>query len=455
MPLDGSLQTVSRLEPAFDDGAPLADTAISRTPLILRCVQDGVVIEPTKMPLAIDGMPADGAVTVPWRQLEGGVALRLGKRVLLWFERDDLHAGKATGWFGGSRLARALEVTVARLALLDSAVLIRGETGSGKELVAARLHELGPRAKRPFVAVNLATVPPSMVASALFGHVRGAFTGADADSPGLFGQADRGTLFLDELATAPLELQDALLRAVELGEVLPVGARQPRRFNVRVVSATDADLEADVAAGRFRRPLLYRIATHELLVPPLAARRADIAPLFVRFARAELTAAGLGHRIDGEHARPWLTISAVEALLARPLPGNVRELRSLAVRIASDFGEFESVPPSAFWPSATAPGTYAGTEPQPGLTPERVREVMTASQFVLAVAARELGVSNATLHDFIERTQAVRRGIDLSSVELEAALARHDGDVRQTAAAVGVSERALRLRMARDRRVSP
>jgi transcriptional regulator of acetoin/glycerol metabolism len=180
---------------------------------------------------------------------------------------------------------------VERVADGDASVLVRGETGAGKELVANAIHALSPRKKGPFRALNCAALPPNLLESELFGHTRGAFTGAVKDSPGHMQLAHGGTLFLDEVGELPLELQAKLLRVLETHTVLPVGARQPVPVDVRIVSATHRSLRDAVEAGRFRADLMYRLRVIPIFLPPLRARRGDVMLLAQRFVD-ELNARG-------------------------------------------------------------------------------------------------------------------------------------------------------------------
>ncbi|MCC6521540.1 MAG: sigma 54-dependent Fis family transcriptional regulator [Polyangiaceae bacterium] len=213
--------------------------------------------------------------------------------------------------------SRAMRLLFARLARLESSVvpvLVLGESGVGKELVAGALHEGSRLAAGPLVVVNCGAFARELVASELFGHVRGAFTGAHAARRGAFERADGGTLFLDEVGELPLEVQPALLRALECGDIQPVGGESTRRVRVRLVAATHRDLPADVRAGRFREDLYYRLAVVTLRVPPLCERPEDIEPLARRFA----VAAGLD----------VLPAPVVARLAARTWRGNARELRN-------------------------------------------------------------------------------------------------------------------------------
>ena len=219
-------------------------------------------------------------------------------------------------------LKRAREMIVL-YAPLDVPVLVTGETGTGKELVARALHECGPRAKEPFVAVNCGAITESILASELFGHQRGAFTGAETTRCGLFEEARKGTLLLDEVGEMPASLQTALLRALETGEVRPVGANRTRHVNCRIVAATNAPLDRLVKAGRFRRDLFYRLQRAEILLPPLRGRKEDILALMNGFLRKG--------RPDG---RCPIVSNDLQGLLSSHLwPGNVRELRNMAERM--------------------------------------------------------------------------------------------------------------------------
>jgi DNA-binding NtrC family response regulator len=233
-------------------------------------------------------------------------------------------AGEYRGMVGDSAAMRAVADTIRRAGSTDATVLVTGESGTGKELAARALHAESRRANAPFVALNCSALPGELIESELFGHVRGAFTGADRDREGVFGAADGGTLFLDEVGDLSPSAQAKLLRVIEEGRVTPVGTAASRPVDVRLVAATNRPLEEMAQRAEFREDLLYRLQVVTLRLPPLRERRADIPALAIHFI------AELAHR----HERPVcsLSASARRALVAYDWPGNVRELRNVLER---------------------------------------------------------------------------------------------------------------------------
>jgi two-component system response regulator HupR/HoxA len=239
--------------------------------------------------------------------------------------------GADSGLRGAVELAR-------KVAVGDTTVLVLGETGTGKELFANLIHANGPRRSKPFVAQSCAALPDTLLESELFGHARGAFTGAVGDRKGLFEEANGGTIFLDEVGETSPAMQLRLLRVLQEGEVRPVGAMGTRRVDVRVVAATNADLEADVAAGRFRRDLYYRLNVFPIRLPPLRDRIEDIAALGEHFLRRCCRRA--------RRVVPGIGAEALQLLRAYPWPGNVRELENeieRAVALADDGRPLEPI----------------------------------------------------------------------------------------------------------------
>ncbi len=234
--------------------------------------------------------------------------------------------GIPTAILGESDAIRSLKEQIARIATSDARVLIRGESGSGKELVVDALQAAGARRDAPFVKINCAAIPAHLVEDELFGHVRGAFTDASTDKPGLFEEADGGTLFLDEIGDMALDLQSRLLRVLEDGRVRRLGSQEDLDVDVRVIAATHTDLEGAVREGRFRQDLYYRLAHIPIEVPPLRARGDDIRLLFEHFLST--------YCARNRRRLPSVEPAVLDRLAKWSWPGNVRELRSLAERLA-------------------------------------------------------------------------------------------------------------------------
>ena len=285
-----------------------------------------------------------------------GQELAALRRQAAGVERPIVHASPA--------MRRALEIAD-RVATSSAPVLITGESGTGKELVARRIHARSRRAAGPFVAVNCAAIPGELLESELFGHVRGAFTGAVRDRPGRFRQASGGTLFLDEVAELPLPLQGKLLRVLQEHVVDVVGGDSPVAVDVRVLAATNQDIHARAAEGLLRRDLLYRLNVVELPLPPLRERREDIAPLVAHFV------AGFAEGRDLE-----VPAAVQDELARRSWPGNVRELANACERAVilcrGDALRVEDLPAapaaSAEAASVGAPGELLGVLPEDGLS---------------------------------------------------------------------------------------
>jgi DNA-binding NtrC family response regulator len=273
-----------------------------------------------------------GASRVQRGEIEAGASLVLGRTVLTCFpatdEDEDENAALAeqrplAGLVGTSLPMRRLAREVRRLASIRAAVLIRGETGSGKELVARALHDEGPRRDQAFFALNMGALPTELADAELFGHERGAFTGAVSQRPGAFELARNGTLFLDEIAELAMPMQAKLLRALEGGEVRSVGGGHSRRVDVRIIAATWAPLERRIYDGLFREDLFHRLAVLPIHLPPLRDRKADIPLLAERFLQSSETGPKL------------LSSGALSRLVQHDWPGNVRELRNVLTRAAT------------------------------------------------------------------------------------------------------------------------
>jgi DNA-binding NtrC family response regulator len=320
---------------------------------------------------------------------------------------------------GASRPMRRLLEATSRVASRDVTVLVRGETGTGKEFVAELLHAQSSRAKAPLVRFNCAALPADLADAELFGHVRGAFTGATASRPGFFAQADGGTLILDEVGELPPAVQAKLLRALQEGEIQPVGSGRIEKVNVRVVAATNRDLASDAKSGAFREDLYYRLAVVELVVPPLRDRKDDIPALAEEFARRYGDKFGLG--------AIGLEPTLIDALVRADWPGNVRQLENTIARLAAlstggiiGLADYQNAIGDA--PVASSSGPLPVAEEAPDEVPvpdarngptlkeqveafERglVARTLDATGGNQSEAARRLGVSRVTLIDKMKK----------------------------------------------------
>ncbi len=285
-----------------------------------------------------NGTRVDG-VRVEEGYLKDGSRVRVGRSTLRFHvagqrNRLPLSERRELGTMvGGSVAMRALFAQLERVGPTEVTVLLQGETGTGKEEAAATLHQLGPRAEGPFVVVDCGAIPPNLLESHLFGHVRGAFTGAETGRAGAFEAADGGTVFLDEIGELPLDMQPKLLRVLEQREIRRVGETETRAVSVRVLAATHRDLRHEVGAGRFREDLYYRLAVIRLVLPPLRERPDDIPLLVSRFVD-EMS-------LDRETELRLRSPAFLAELRRAAWPGNVRQLRNHLQRAAI----FEEVPP--------------------------------------------------------------------------------------------------------------
>ncbi|WP_394833764.1 sigma-54 dependent transcriptional regulator [Pendulispora rubella] len=333
-------------------------------------------------------------------QVELGSALRRSRR--LEQEASRQRAQQLPKMIADAPAMKPVLALIERVAPSDANVLILGEHGTGKEVIARRMHEGSLRASKPFVAVDAGGLSPSLFESELFGHVRGAFTDAKADRVGCFELADGGTLFLDEIGNLPIAQQVKLLRVIQTGEFHPVGSSRTRRANVRVLAATNVDIGREVVEGRFREDLLYRLNTVEVHLPPLRERREDIGGLAMHFLE----------RVAARYGKPVRALSpgAMRALTEHSWPGNVREL-------------------------------------------EHVMERSVLMATGDAIAAEDLGLrkpAHAPVAAAPTADAAGDEGLTLEQIEYHAiqrALARAGGNVNDAAVALGLSRSALYRRL--------
>ena len=318
-----------------------------------------------------------------------------------------LAAAAHGGWpIAGDAQSLALLTLAERISASDIPVLLEGPTGTGKEVLSRFVHRLSPRSEGPFVAVNCAAMPEAMLEALLFGHRKGAFTGAAEAGEGLFRAADKGTLLLDEIGELPLALQAKLLRALQEGEVLPLGATRPLKVDVRIIAATNRDLAAEAAAGRFREDLLYRLNVFPLRIPALRDRPGDIAAL------------AFGMLLRHAAAPSWIAPAALALLESHAWPGNVRELENVIRRAILLCGEGGVIAPEhIIFDTAVRSVTEPAAPPPSALAPAPARTLSDVA--------------------FASEAQAILAALD-----------SHHGNRSATARSLGISERTLRYRLA-------
>ena len=474
--LAGHSVFVSRLAPDFShpgqlDRQPLGDRYLSRSPIRLSPTGEAGTVrvdpEEGRIPLTADGVPLAGPQDFPVKALDRGVVIELSNRVVLLLHLTTdapPHPPDLFGLVGASEAMAQVRAAVRSVADLDVPVLLRGETGTGKELVAQAVHQASRRRGGPFVSVNMGAIPGTLAASELFGSVKGSFTGSVRDQAGYFQRAEGGTLFLDEIGEAPPEVQVMLLRVLETGEVQRVGGQEPNRANVRLVAATDADLEKAVSEERFRGPLLHRLSGYEVPIPPLRERREDFGRLLFHFLREELRAVGQEARLrrDGD---PWLPASIVARLARHPWPGNIRQLRN-AVRelvINSRTADTAQVGPqvermlrevATATPAVLDPTPAARQRAQPGafrspseVTQEELLEALRANDWELKGAAESLGISRPALYLVLRKFPGIRTARDLTRAEILECRERLGDDLDAMARELEVSRKGLQQRM--------
>jgi two-component system nitrogen regulation response regulator GlnG len=467
------------LRPGETRGTPLADPCLSRKPILFAPGDAGRIrlfVEESGTQV-VAGEPIRGGREFGPEELAAGIPLELAERVVLLLHLVEPETGgpqDSLGMVGQSPAIRRVRGHIAQVADLQVPVLIRGETGTGKELVARAIHQHSRRRDERFVSVNLGAIPKELAAAELFGVKKDAFTGATRDREGFFRAAQGGTLFLDEVGEAPPEVQVLLLRVLETGEMYPVGGHTPLSTNVRIVAATDANLEERIRDGHFKAPLLHRLASYDIRLPPLRERREDIGLLFFHFAREELEALGEAWRLAPEDpsAEPWLAAPLAARLVRYSWPGNIRQLRNLTRQlvIASRGQPHLRVDPQLekeLGSAVTPPGrplrvpeepepraTLA--EPEPRAVPRRkpsdiseqeLLEVLRAHAWDLKGAADRLGIPRPSIYDLIDRSPHIRTAGDLTPEEITRCYRECRGDLEAMVQRLEVSKRALRRRI--------
>jgi len=480
---------LSRSSPDFlgADGIsrPLADLHLSRSPIRLSPGGEAggvrLLVGESRTRVVSEVGPVQTACEFGAGAVQRGVVLELAERIVLLLHEaveTPVHAGAPplAGLIGESQGIQRLRHEIWRVADLDLPVLIRGETGTGKELVAGAIHATSRRRDAECIAVNMGAVPQSLASSELFGVVRGAYTGAVRDQAGYFQRAHGGTLFLDEIGETPLDVQVMLLRVLETGEVQRVGSPATQRVDVRLITATDADLEAAILEGRFRAPLLHRLTGYEMWLPPLRERRDDFGLLLIHFLRQELAAVGEEHRLTpaaggagnvGGTAAPWLPASLVSRLARHDWPGNVRQLRNAVRQIVIDSRSFDTVQIGpqierllrdpgravlAAFPPGTEPGSRrkapAGSYRSPSDVPvEEILAALRANNWEVKSAAAELGISRPSLYVLMDKLPGIRKAVELELPEIQEAADLCHNNLNAMSERLQVSKRGLIQRM--------
>lgn len=334
---------------------------------------------------------------------------------------------RALPLIGRSQAMQGVYRVIARVVSTDLTVLVSGESGTGKELVARAIHDLGPRRAAPFVAINMAAIPRELIEAELFGHERGAFTGAAQRNAGRFEQAAGGTLFLDEIGDMPMEAQTRLLRVLQSGEFTTVGGARTIRTDVRIVAATNRDLSQQVASGQFREDLFYRLNVVPIALPALRERRQDI-PLLARHFLENAALQGLPRRRIDAHA--------LDVLVAHDWPGNVRELENMMRRLAV-LARDEVIDADAVRIMLGEARSFLVQQSDGGAG----GDLSTAVHAYLTRLAttQPQALDDGTLYDRI--IGEVERPL------IEAMLARHGGNQLRTARAMGINRNTLRKRL--------
>ena len=448
---------VSRDQPHFsaigsDAGRPLEDPHVSRTPFVLKPSADGgIEMENLGTGVRVEGQEGAAKCRLSPGDMARGIVLELGGGVLLLVHLATERARTpVAGILGQSDAIDDVRREILRVADLDTAVLIRGETGVGKERVAQAIHQHSRRATAEYVAVNMAAIPESIAASALFGHMKGAFTGAQHKHRGFFERASGGTLLLDEIGDTPKAVQPMLLRAIETRLIVPLGEERERRVDVRLLAATDADLEDGLESDSFSAALLHRLAGYEIHVPPLRNRREDVPLLFRVFLamESEVTVAPEPHR---DRDVPCALMSRI---VRHPWPGNVRQLHNFArhLAIANRGADSLRTTPAVDRLLAVEDRIPERPAASPALH-RRPRDIgddellatLSSNGWSPGRTAAALGIPTGSLHSLMRRCPRVRRAADVGDAELCSVHEACSGDTGEMAARLRVSERGLRI----------
>lgn len=436
----GGVLELSRYTPLFSrpgaEGLPLGHGSISREPLRIARIDDGVSLQAplSRMTTELNGREIGASVALDHADLERGQVIALGRTVLLCLHWSTVlpKANEVQGLHGVGSAAVMLRDQVRMVARSDLPVLLLGETGTGKEMVARAIHALGARAGARLVTVNMAALNESLAAAELFGAARGAYTGALGERKGLFGEASGATLFLDEIGNAPACVQPMLLRVLEGGDYRPLGSAQELRSTARILAATDQRLDG----AHFNQALLRRLEGVVIQLAPLRSRREDIGVLIQQLYPAD----------DG---RVDLPCSLVAELACYDWPGNVRQLARVLQRAAlmvkgGVTPRFDQLVQAL--PAADA-GKRAPRRKPSELSDDELVEALARHGWILRSTAEFLGISRPSLYKRLDRHPSIRRAEGIEPGEIGRAWAGAQGDVERCAAALKTLAGPLRRQL--------
>lgn len=470
---------ISRLFPLFGNGIddpnprPLSDPFLSRTPLRLIKKQKDWLWSSGQSPIQLSttNNASVNELAMTAKDLQQGVTVILASRIVLlchFTTHTNVEFEDNLGLIGVSDNLKRVRNLICKVSSLKTPVLIRGDSGTGKELIAQAIHNTGARKVGKLVSVNIAAVPKELVASELFGSVKGAFTGA-MNRKGCFLEANDGSLFLDEIGEASSEVQVTLLRALETGVVQPVGSDQELELNTRIIAATDADLESLIGQESFKMPLLQRLSGLVIDVAPLNERKADIGCLLAHFLMDALVKTGQVEKIvspEPQHFNFWAWFFAQCSNM--PWPGNVRQLKNIATQLsvqlmscntldAFDWLEFCAdlhAQHALAMQSNSAKNLKSDgrVEKLPRRKPRDVsdEEILCALEthkWQIKLAASALNISRAALYQRIDSNPSIRRAGKISTDELQSSYLDCNGNVDKMVNKLHVSKQALKRRL--------
>lgn len=455
---NNGLAALSRITPEFRDTdgvgkSPLLDQRISRTPVTIKKLSErAFAIKPPekRVKLRVNGQTITEATKFDMDELGDEIIIALSNAVILSLfnapARGFSNARNSLGLLGVSKAMFSTRDAIARVAKSDIPVLIRGETGAGKELVARAIHHASARASKELVSVNMAAVAPTLAAAELFGVKKGAFTGAVQDKSGLFEQADRGSLFLDEIGDTPKEVQPMLLRTLEFGEMRRVGSDKTKVIDVRIIAATDRSLEPQEGEASFNQPLLQRLNGFSITIPPLRSRRVDIGILVRSFVEPM---AGENQQ-DSLHV---IQLKNMERLALHNWSGNVRELRNVTqqillghhvlIQLNDNKEDKRRANPGLSQPAGFHPKYKSAGE----VTESELIDALNDTCWVIKDAAAKLNISRTALYEIMSKSKLIRSIENISDDELRTTVQSVQGGLNEWAKYLRVGRESLKRKL--------